>query len=166
MQLQEGKERFIEAWGTLGSSWGVTRTMAQIHALLLVSTTPLSSDDVMEKLQISRGNVNTNMRMLVDWTLAHKKLIPGERKEFFVAEKDMSKVVKSIVIARKKRELEPMLRLLDDLTEVEGKDEEAEGFRHVVKDLKLYSDKADSALDALIKVDSNWFFSTFLKMLK
>lgn len=166
MQLQEGKERFIEAWGALGSSWGITRTMAQIHALLLVSTVPLSSDDVMEELRISRGNVNTNMRMLVDWTLVHKKLIPGERKEYFVAEKDMSKVVKSIVVARKKRELEPMLRLLDELTEVEGKNEEAEGFRHVVKDLKLYSTKADSALDALVKVDSNWFFSTFLSMIK
>ncbi len=70
MQLKEGKERFIEAWGALGSSWGITRTMAQIHALLLVSTVPLSSDDVMKQLQISRGNVNTNMRMLVEWTLA------------------------------------------------------------------------------------------------
>ena len=59
-----------------------------------------------------------------------------------------------------------MLRLLNELTEVEGKDEEAEGFRHVVKDLRLYSNKADSALDALIKVDSNWFFSTFLSMIK
>ncbi|MTB53769.1 GbsR/MarR family transcriptional regulator [Lewinella sp. W8] len=166
MDLTEGKDRFIEAWGALGSSWGVTRTMAQIHALLLVSNTPKSSDDVMEELQISRGNVNTNMRMLVDWGLAHKKLIPGERKEYFVAEKDMSKVVKSIIIARKKRELEPMLRLLDELTGIEGNDEDAKEFRSVVKDLKLYSYKADSALDALIKVDSNWFFSTFLSMIK
>lgn len=166
MKLEEGKERFIEAWGTLGSSWGVTRTMAQIHSLLLVSSDPLSSDDVMEMLKISRGNVNTNMRMLVDWGLAHKKLIPGERKEFFIAEKDMSKVIKSIVIARKKRELEPMLRLLDELTGVEGQDNEAEDFRQVIKDLKFYSHKADSALDALVKVDSNWFFSTFLSMIK
>lgn len=166
MQLEEGKDKFIEAWGALGSSWGVTRTMAQIHALLLVSNDALSSDDVMEQLKISRGNVNTNMRMLVEWGLAYKKLIPGERKEFFIAEKDMSKVVKSIVIARKKRELEPMLRLLDELTGVEGQDQEAESFREVIRDLKLYSHKADSALDALVKVDSNWFFSTFLSMIK
>ncbi|MEM9524978.1 MAG: transcriptional regulator [Bacteroidota bacterium] len=166
MQLEEGKDKFIEAWGALGSSWGVTRTMAQIHALLLVSNDALSSDDVMEQLKISRGNVNTNMRMLVEWGLAYKKLIPGERKEFFIAEKDMSKVVKSIVIARKKRELEPMLRLLDELTGVGGQDQEAESFREVIRDLKLYSHKADSALDALVKVDSNWFFSTFLSMIK
>ncbi|MEO0731276.1 MAG: transcriptional regulator [Bacteroidota bacterium] len=140
--------------------------MAQIHALLLVANEPLSSDDVMAALRISRGNVNTNMRMLVEWGLAQKKLIPGERKEFFVAEKDMSKVVKSIVIARKKRELEPMLRLLDELTGVEGQEEEAQEFREVIRDLKLYSHKADSALDALVKMDSNWFFSTFLSMIK
>lgn len=166
MHLEEGRERFIEAWGALGSSWGVTRTMAQIHALLLVSSEPKSSDDVMAELQISRGNVNTNMRMLVDWGLAYKKLIPGERKEFFIAEKDMAKVIKSIVIARKKRELEPMLRLLDELTGVEGQEEEAEDFRRVIKDLKLYSHKADSALDTLVKMDSHWFFSTFLSMIK
>ena len=166
MQLEEGKERFIEAWGTLGSSWGITRTMAQIHALLLVSSEPKSSDDVMEELKISRGNANTNMRNLVDWGLAYKKLIPGERKEFFVAEKDMSKVVQSIVIQRKKRELEPMLRLLDELTGVEGQTAEAEEFRGVIKDIKLYSHKADSALDTLVKMDSNWFFSTFLSMIK
>lgn len=166
MELQEGKDRFIEAWGALGSSWGVTRTMAQIHALLLVANEPLSTDDIMEKLHISRGNVNTNTRMLLDWGLAHKKLIPGERKEFFVGEKDMSKVIKNIIVARKKRELEPMLRLLDDLTGVEGSDAEAEEFRHVIQDLKLYSHKADSALAALVKVDSNWFFSTFLTMIK
>ena len=166
MELQEGRERFIEAWGALGSSWGVTRTMAQIHALLLISSDPLSADDIMDALQISRGNVNTNTRMLLDWGLVHKKLIPGERKEFFIGEKDMSTVVKNIIIARKKRELEPMLRLLDDLTGVQGESDEAREFRHVVRDLKLYSHKADSALDALVKVDSNWFFSTFLSMIK
>ncbi|NJB85455.1 DNA-binding transcriptional regulator GbsR (MarR family) [Lewinella marina] len=166
MELQEGKEKFIEAWGALGSSWGVTRTMAQIHALLLVANDPLSTDDIMDELQISRGNVNINIRMLVDWGLAHKKLIPGERKEFFVGEKDMSKVVKNIIIARKKRELEPMLMLLDDLTGVQGDGPDAQEFREVIKDLKLYSHKADSALAALVKVDSNWFFSTFLTMIK
>jgi DNA-binding transcriptional regulator GbsR (MarR family) len=166
MELAEGRAKFIEAWGTFGSSWGVTRTMAQIHALLLVSNEPLCSDDIMGALQISRGNVNINTRMLLDWNLVHKKLIPGERKEFFVAEKDMSKMVKNIIIARKKRELEPMLHLLDDLSNVEGESPESKEFREVIQDLRLYSHKADSALAALVKVDSNWLFSTFLTMIK
>lgn len=166
MELAEGKEKFIEAWGALGTSWGITRTMAQIHALLLVSSEPLSSDDIMEQLQISRGNVNTTTRMLLDWGLAHKKLVPGERKEFFIGEKDMAKVIKNVIIARKKRELEPMLHLLEDLSAVEGEQAEAEEFRAVIKDIKLYSHKADSALAALVKADGNWFFSTFMTMIK
>lgn len=166
MDYIEGKEKFIQAWGTLGSSWGISRTMAQIHALLLLSNDCMSADDIMEELQISRGNANMNIRALIDWQLVYKTLKPGERREFFVAEKDMAKVVKSIVIQRKKRELEPMLRILDELSGVEGSDPEVEEFRTVVKDLKLFSNKADSALDALVKADSNWFFSTFLSMIR
>lgn len=166
MEYAEGKEKFIQAWGALGSSWGISRTMAQIHAYLLVANEAKSAEEVMEDLQISRGNANMNIRALIDWQLVYKELKPGERKEFFVAEKDMAKVVKSIVIQRKKRELEPMLRLLDDLTGVQGDSPEAQELRTVVKDLKLFSHKADSALDALIKADSNWFFSTFLSMIR
>lgn len=166
MDYQDGKQKFIQSWGTLGSSWGISRTMAQIHALLLLSSEPLSADEVMEELQISRGNANMNIRALIDWQLVYKKHKAGERREFFVAEKDMAKVVKSIVIQRKKRELEPMLRILDDLTGVQGESPEAEEMRTVVKDLKLFSQKADSALDALVKADSNWFFSTFLSMIR
>ncbi len=166
MDYIEGKEKFIQAWGTLGSSWGISRTMAQIHALLLLSSDSMSADDIMDELQISRGNANMNIRALIDWQLVYKALKPGERREFFVAEKDMAKVVKSIVIQRKKRELEPMLRILDELTGVKGDDPAAEEFRAVVRDLKLFSGKADSALDALVKADSNWFFSTFLSMIR
>lgn len=166
MEFEEGKDKFIQSWGALGSSWGISRTMAQIHALLLLSSDPLSADDIMSELQISRGNANMNIRALIDWQLVYKKPKVGERREFFVAEKDMAKVVKSIVIQRKKRELEPMLRVLDELTGVEGESEEAKEMRKVVKDLKLFSHKADSALDALVKADSNWFFSTFLSMIR
>ncbi|MEL6357924.1 MAG: transcriptional regulator [Bacteroidota bacterium] len=166
MDFLEGKEKFIQAWGALGSSWGISRTMAQIHALLLLSKTAKSADEIMEELQISRGNANMNIRALIDWQLVYKELKPGERREYFIAEKDMAKVVKSIIIQRKKRELEPMLRVLDDLTGVRGEEPEAEELRRVVKDIKLFSHKADSALDALVKADSNWFFSTFLSMIR
>lgn len=166
MDFADGKNKFIQSWGALGSSWGISRTMAQIHALLLLSAKPLSADEIMAELQISRGNANMNIRALIDWQLVYKEHKAGERREFFVAEKDMAQVVKRIVIQRKKRELEPMLRILDEPTGVEGDSPEAEEMRNVVKDLKLFSHKADSALDALVKVDSNWFFSTFLSMIR
>lgn len=166
MKLQEAKEKFIQSWGALGSSWGINRTMAQIHALLLISPAALSADDIMEELQISRGNANMNIRALIDWGLVYKELKPGERKEFFIAEKDMWEVVKNIIIQRKKRELEPMLRVLDELSNVEGEDPKTENFSNVIKEIKLFSNKADSTLDSLVKADSNWFVGTFMKMIK
>ena len=66
MTLDEGKEKFIQTWGTVGSEWGVNRTMAMIHALLLVSPEALSAEEVMEQLGISRGNANMNLRALID----------------------------------------------------------------------------------------------------
>lgn len=166
MNVKEGKDKFIQSWGALGSSWGINRTMAQIHALLLISPEALSAEDIMRELQISRGNANMNIRALIDWGLVYKELKPGERKEFFVAEKDMWEVVKNIIIQRKKKELEPMLKVLDELASVEGADEETREFIEVIKDIKLFSNKADSTLDTLIKADSNWFVGTFMKMIK
>lgn len=166
MTVQEGKEKFIQSWGTLGSSWGITRTMAQIHALLLVSPEAMSAEDIMNELKISRGNANMNIRALIDWGLVHKELKPGERKEYFVAEKDMWEVVKCIIIQRKKKELEPMLRVLDEISSIEENTEEADEFKTVIKDIKLFSNKADSTLDKLVNADSNWFVSTFMNMIK
>jgi len=166
MTLTEGKEQFIQSWGTLGSSWGVTRTMARIHALLLISSEPMSAEEVMEELKISRGNANMNLRAFIDWGLVHKKLKSGERKEFFMAEKDMGEVVKNIILQRKKKELEPMLRILEEISAVEGEDAEAQEFRQVVKDIKLFSHKADSVLDTLVGSESNWLMSTFLSLIK
>jgi DNA-binding transcriptional regulator GbsR (MarR family) len=120
----------------------------------------------MDELKISRGNANMNLRALIDWGLVFKNLKPGERKEFFVAEKDMWTVVKNIIVQRKKKELEPMLKILEELSEVEATDEAGKEFRHIIKDIKLFSNKADSMLDTLVKSDSNWFIGTFLKMIK
>ena len=166
MTTQEKKDKFDQSWGSIGSNWGINRTMAQIHALLLTSEKPMSAEDIKKGLQISVGNANMNIRALIDWGLVHKELIPGQRKEFFIAEKDMWEVVKRIVIQRKKKELEPILRLLNDVGEVDAKNKEDEEFAKVLKDLKLYSSKVDSTLDRLTNADSNWFVGTFMKMIR
>ncbi|MFN7117156.1 MAG: GbsR/MarR family transcriptional regulator [Saprospiraceae bacterium] len=166
MQFEEAKEQFIQAWGTLGSNWGVNRTMAQIHALLLMSPEALTTEDIRAELDISSGNANMNLRALMDWGLVHKKLKPGERKEYFVAEKDMWEVVKNIIIQRKKRELEPMLKALDELQDVEVTDEKSEEFARIITEVKMFAGKANATLDSLTKSDSNWFVGTFMKMIK
>lgn len=168
MHLPEAKEKFIQAWGTLGSSWGINRTMAQIHALLMISPDPVSADDIMEELSISRGNANMNIRTLIDWGLVTKLHKSGERKEFFVAEKDMWKVFKQVAKERRKREMEPVLKVLEEVSAVNGdkRDRKIKTFTQTVNDIKTITAKADKTLETLIKADEHWFMGTFMKMIK
>jgi DNA-binding transcriptional regulator GbsR (MarR family) len=142
--------------------------MAQIHALLLVSAEPITQDDIMEELNISRGNTNMNIRELINWGLVERVLVQGERKEYFSAEKDIWKVVRQIVKERKKRELDPMLKLLDQLEEVEGdkRDKEVKAFVDVVSSIKRLGKQADKTLDLMIRADENWFVSGLKKLFK
>ena len=168
MKLDEAKEKFLQAWGTLGSNWGISRTMAQVHALLLVSPDPLTAEEVMEQLQISRGNANLNLRALIDWGLVQKELRAGERKEYFVAEKDIWKVFRQVVKERRKRELEPMLEVLETLKKVEGdrKDRDVKAFTESVDGIYKFAGKADKTLETLIRADENWFLGSVMKLLK
>jgi DNA-binding transcriptional regulator GbsR (MarR family) len=140
--------------------------MAQIHALLLITPEALSAQEIMDDLKISLGNANMNLRALVDWGLVYKQLKAGERKDFFIAEKDMWDVVRKIAAQRKKKELEPVLKILNEVTEVEGSGIEAEEFKKIITEIQSFSQRADKSLDTLIKADSNWFLSTFMKMMK
>ena len=168
MKLTEAKQQFISSWGAFGTHWGINRTMAQIHALLLVSSDPLTQDDIMEELNISRGNTNMNIRELINWGLVDRVLISGERKEFFSAEKDIWKVVKQIVKERKKRELEPMLQLLDKLEAVEGdkKDKEVKTFVDTISGIKKLGRQADKTLDTMIRAEESWFVGALMKVFK
>ena len=168
MKITEARQQFISQWGAFGTHWGINRTMAQIHALLMVSPDPLTQDEMMEELNISRGNVNMNIRELINWGLVERQVIPGERKEYFVAEKDIWKVIRLIVKERKKRELEPMLQLLNKLEEVEGdkKDRDVKAFLDTVTGIKKLGRQADKTLDIMVKAEENWFVGNLLKIFK
>src|SRR6201989_2564144 len=120
MELPEAKQKFIESWGKLGSEWGINRTMAQVHALLLITPDALTTEEIMEQLSISRGNANMTLRDLINWGLIEKQLKPGERKEYFYADKDTWNIARQVAKERRKRELDPIIKILDELTKVEG----------------------------------------------
>ena len=168
MKLSEAKAQFISNWGAFGTHWGINRTMAQIHALLLITADPLTQDDIMDQLTISRGNTNMNIRELINWGLVDRVLLTGERKEYFTAEKDIWKVVKQIVKERKKRELEPMLKLLDQLEEVEGdkRDKNVKAFVDTVSGIKKLGRQADRTLDSMIRAEESWFVGNLVKLFK
>jgi DNA-binding transcriptional regulator GbsR (MarR family) len=167
MQLEAAKKAFIQTWARLGTEWGINRTMAQVHALMLVSEKPLSTENVMEELSISRGNANMNIRELLAWNLLYKELIPGDRKEFFRAEKDVWEIGKRIARERKKREIEPLIRDLSLLQQIDEKDtEEGKVFLKTIQDIQGFATKIDKSVETMIKADENWFFGAILKLLK
>ena len=168
MNLTEAKLQFIASWGAFGTHWGINRTMAQIHALLMVSAEPITQDDIMEQLNISRGNVNMNIRDLITWGLVDRILLSGERKEYFSAEKDTWKVATQIIKERKKRELDPMLKLLATLEKIDGdkKDKNVKQFVDTISGIRKFGKQADQMLDVMIKADESWFLSGMMKIFK
>ena len=167
MQLDEAKHKFIQSWGSFGSQWGINRTMAQIHALFLITPDSMSTEEVMDALQISRGNANTNIRTLIDWGLLYKEFKVGEREDFFIGEKDIWTIAKRIIKMRQQKELLPMLQILGQLqtTTIESKDDN-EGLEHFIKQINEINDmaiKADRTLTKVSSSEKNWFMKTIMK---
>ena len=166
MKFEDAKRQFISTWGELGINWGINRAMGHIHALLLISPDPLSAEEIMEELQISRGNANMNLRALMDWGLAYRSSKPGVRKDFFTAEKDFWNVFRKTLEKRKTKELNPMLDMIQDISKVEVTDRFSEEFKNVIYELDMISSAADNALDKLIQSESNFFLNTFVKVMR
>lgn len=166
MQLSEAKEKYIQTWGTLATNWGINRTMAQVHALLLAEGKPLSTDEVMEMLEISRGNANMNLRNLMDWGLIRKELMKGDRKEYFFAERDMWYLFKQLVKERKKREIEPVLSSISELKNVDENTEEAKRFTDLMVEMENVTGKVFNIMDLAIKSDDHWLVGKITNLLK
>ena len=167
MDLDEAKYKFIQEWGVQGSSWGINRAMAQIHACLLLSPDSKTTDEVMEELKISRGNANMNMRALIDWGLVFKEFKPGERKEYFYAEKDLWTVMKQIAKERRKREIIPIRDVLAEVSTAQvGDSAEGKEFKKVTKDIDSIISKFDGLIEMASKSDKNWFLKILSKLVK
>jgi len=145
----ESREEFISQWGAIGTSWGINRTVAKIHALLMTSQELLSTDEVMDCLSISRGNANTSLRELVSWGLIRPVVKPGERKEFFEAEKDIYKMACIIARERKRREIEPAMAVVKNCQErTDGDtDPEALAFNKQMGEMMEFMQFASTMLD-------------------
>ncbi|NBL63604.1 ArsR family transcriptional regulator [Flavobacterium sp. NST-5] len=167
MEFKEAKNKFIQTWGSLGSQWGINKTMAQIHALLMVSPEPLSMEDIMEELLISRGNASMNLRALMDWGIVYKEFKSGERKEFFTAEKDLDELAVKIAKERSKREIKPALKVLKEVSSIE-KNQSNETKHFVEKTNELYDFvlKADNMIEKATEFQDNWIGRMLLKMMK
>ena len=118
--VTEAQDRFIATWGQMGSAWGISRTMAEVHALLFITSDALCTDDVMERLQISRGNASMSLRALLDWGIIYRSHKRGDRKEYFEPERDVWAMFTTIARERRKREIDPVVASLHEIRDMTG----------------------------------------------
>ncbi|MDY2587444.1 GbsR/MarR family transcriptional regulator [Winogradskyella aquimaris] len=167
MIYQEAKEKFISTWGSLGTLWGINKAMAQIQALLFISIKPLSMEEIMEELKISRGNTSMNLRQLIDWGIVTKVLVSGERKEFFTTEKDVQELARIIAKERSRREIKPVIKVLEDVSSIQ--DDGTENTKELIKQtkaLKDLTDELDTLMNKLVNQKHNWLTKSVLKLMK
>ncbi len=167
-RLEAARDEFVTQWGVMGSSWGINRTMAQIHALLMITPRALTTDEVMEELKISRGNAHMNLRELVGWGLVRSVIRKGERKEYFEAEKDVWKMFCIITRERKRREIRPAINVLKDcLDRAEDlKSPEAVAFTRQTRALCEFMEMADGVLSKVVRSEQSTIVPWALRFLK
>ncbi|PNQ75349.1 transcriptional regulator [Hanstruepera neustonica] len=167
MEYKEAKEKFISTWGSLGSLWGINKAMAQIQALLFISTKPLSMEDIMEELKISRGNTSMNLRQLMDWGIVTKEIIPGERKEYFTTEKDVEELARVVAKERSRREIKPVVKILKDVSSInDDGTEKTKEFIKQTKALHELTETMDSMINKVVNQQQNWLTKSLLKLFK
>jgi DNA-binding transcriptional regulator GbsR (MarR family) len=164
--LQQAQERFVRSWGEMASRWGINKTMARIHALLMIAEEPMSTDDIMERLAISRGNANMNLRALVDWGLVRPVSVGGERKEYFDSEKDVWNMCCRIARERKRREIEPVIGTLNECLKEAGPGKDAAAFRRRLNDLLELVSMLDFVLGKMAAQDKSDVLPKVLKLMK
>src|SRR5687768_18615301 len=108
-KLITAQDLFIRRWGEMGATWGINRTQAEIHALCYITAQPVCTDDVMERLNISRGNASMSLRALCDWGIIRRLHKRGERREYFESLSDVWEMFSIIAAERKRREMDPVL---------------------------------------------------------
>lgn len=167
MEYQKAKDKFISTWGSLGTLWGINKAMAQIHALLWISPEPLSMEDIMSELKISRGNTSTNLRMLMDWGIVFKESKAGDRKEYFTSEKDVQELARQIAKERSRREIKPVIKVLKEVSSI--KNDGSEATKELITQTKaLYNlaDTSNSMLEKMVNQEQNWFTKVLMKFVK
>jgi DNA-binding transcriptional regulator GbsR (MarR family) len=166
--LREARDEFVAQWGAMGSAWGINRTMAQIHALLITAPNALSTDEIMAELKISRGNAHSNLRDLVSWALIRSVVRKGERKEFFEAEKNVWKMFCIVIRERRRRELRPAMNVLKDCAErTKGlKGVDAITFNKQIKALGDFLETTDGVITKISRSEQSVVVPWAMKFLK
>lgn len=154
-QLNEGLQRLVLHWGEMGSTWGVNRSVAQVHALLFVSEEPLTAEQIAAMLAMARSNVSNSLKELLSWSLIRRVQVLGDRRDYFEAEADMFEMVRAIAIGRKAREIEPTLAVVQDcVLDAERDRRMSPVVRKRLADMQSMLETVDKSFDEIIRLPS------------
>ena len=126
--ISAGEQKFILHWGEMGTRWGISRAVAQIHAFLFIADKPKNAQEISEALSLARSNVSTGIRELESWGLVSVNHEMGDRRDYFKAIQDPWEMARVIVRERMERELKPTLQFIDTL-KADSKNESAQFYR-------------------------------------
>lgn len=151
MELHPVEEAFILHWGDMGSRWGVSRSMAQIHALLFLADRPLTAEELGETLHIARSNVSICLKELQNWGLIETARLLGDRRHFFKTDSDPWELARVIARGRKNRELDPTLTVLRQcVEEARSKEGLPPGKQRKIEDTLEFLETLDSLFEEVI----------------
>jgi len=146
-------QKFILHWGEMGTRWGINRTVAQVHALLFLSEKPLPADEIAKTLGVARSNISNSLRELQNWGIVRVIHVVGDRRDHFESMKDVLAMFRVIARERKKREIEPTLRVLRDCIDESGKSKAAAPYtRDRLAELLNFFEIATTAYDRMEKL--------------
>ena len=151
--LKEAAQKFILHWSEMGTRWGINRTVAQIHALLMISEGALAADEIAETLTIARSNVSTSLRELQNWGIVRLVHVPGDRRDHFESLKDVYEMFRIIARERRRREIDPTIGLIRECIAEAEKPRSADAYtRERLTELLEFFELATSSFDLVEKV--------------
>lgn len=128
MTLNSNMEKFVAAWADVASKWGVNRTVAKVHALYFLSAKPLSVDDVASSLLISRSHASASLREMEGWGLIKPVHVPGDRKQYYEAKKDLWEVFRIILDEQRRRVIDPSVEMFKECLDEQARTAPEDGY--------------------------------------
>ena len=159
---------FSKRWIAAGTHWGVPKTTLAVHGWLMAQAAPVSTDDVMVALELSRGGAHNALQSLVDWQLAHAFKPLGARQVQYTAEEDPFAMLMAVIHRRRQQELVPLAEL--DAWNAEMEAELAahgrEDFHERLKGIAHRARQLDMLLVRMAREDEGWWWRWVLGPLR
>lgn len=153
--LEKAQDIFLEKINQICREFGLNNIMAQLYVILYMSNKPLSLDDMVERLSISKGSASVNIRALERYGVVRRVWVKRTRKDYYEAETDISKVILDRIRAMADRRLSEVGNMINSIHQVldesSPKDKEekesVEVFKHRLDNLKNLYERAQSIFD-------------------